>query len=310
MKILVTGAAGFLGSHLCDSLLEKGYEILGIDNLFRGNTKNLPEHSLFTFKKIDCLDLKSLKNCFNYFKPTIVIHYAAINGTKYFYDIPYQVCNDNIKMVQNILECCNNQTVKKIIYASSSEVYGPNPIVPTKETEPIILHSSAKRDSYASSKATGEFLVKLWAETNNKDYLIVRPFNTYGPRMATNGYGQVIPEFIERIKSGEQFFMYGDGNQTRSFCYVKDHVDIVSELITKSKNDVVNVGFNEEITIHELAKIIHNTLEIKFKPMFKKAWDNDTKWRKPDISKVLNVYTKEFINLSTGLKLMIKKDKK
>jgi len=194
--------------------------------------------------------------------------------------------------------------MKKIIYASSSEVYGPSPKVPTKETEPIKLFTRATRDSYASSKAMGEFLVKLWAETNNSDYLIIRPFNTYGPRMATNGYGQVIPEFIERIKTKEQFFMYGDGNQTRSFCYVTDHANIVSELITKSKNDIINVGFNEEITIYDLAKTIHNIMSVDFNPTFKEAWSNDTKWRKPDISKILNIYKKEFTSLLKGLKTM------
>ena len=306
-KIIVTGAAGFLGSHLCDSLLEKGYKVLGIDNFFRGKKENLPNHPLFTFQEINCLDLNELKTSFNHFNPDIVIHYAAINGTRYFYDIPYQVCNENIKMTQNVLTCCQLYNIKKIIYTSSSEVYGPSPKVPTKETEPIKLFTQATRDSYASSKAMGEFLVKLWAETNNSDYLIIRPFNTYGPRMATNGYGQVIPEFIERIKTKEQFFMYGDGNQTRSFCYVTDHANIVSELITKSKNDIINVGFNEEITIYDLAKTIHNVMSVEFNPIFKEAWSNDTKWRKPDITKILNIYTKEFTSLLKGLKTMTTK---
>lgn len=304
-KILVTGAAGFLGSHLCDSLLEKNYQVLGIDNFFRGKKENLPKHKLFTFQEVDCLDINALRIAFDSFNPDIVIHYAAINGTRYFYDIPYQVCNDNIKMTQNVLICCNNQNIEQIIYASSSEVYGPNPKTPTKEVEPIELYTHATRDSYASSKAIGEFLVKLWAESNNKNYLIIRPFNTYGPRMATNGYGQVIPEFIERIKSNKQFYMYGDGKQTRSFCYVTDHAAIVSELLTQSKNEILNIGFDEEISIYDLAKKIHNIMSIEFKPTFKEAWSHDTKWRKPDISKVLNIYTKEFTKLSTGLKLMI-----
>ena len=304
-KVLVTGAAGFLGSHLCDNLLEKGYQVLGIDNFFRGKKENLPKHDLFSFKEIDCLDIISLRTTFNHYNPDIVIHYAAINGTRYFYDIPYQVCNENIKMTQNVLTCCNQCNIEKIVYASSSEVYGPSPNIPTKETESIELYINATRDSYASSKAMGEFLVKLWGESNNKDYLIIRPFNTYGTRMATGGYGQVIPEFIDRIKSKEDFFMYGDGKQTRSFCYVTDHANIVSELITKSKNDIVNVGFDEEVTIYDLAKMIHNIMSVKFEPKFRDAWNNDTKWRKPDISKVLSVYTKNFIRLSTGLKKII-----
>ena len=144
-------------------------------------------------------------------------------------------------------------------------------------------YTHATRDSYASSKAIGEFLVKLWAESNNKNYLIIRPFNTYGPRMATNGYGQVIPEFIERIKSNEQFYMYGDGKQTRSFCYVTDHAAIVSELLTQSKNEILNIGFDEEISIYDLAK--KNTIiimSLNFKPThLKKHGVMITKWRKP-----------------------------
>jgi nucleoside-diphosphate-sugar epimerase len=308
-KVLVTGAAGFLGSHLCDSLLEKGYQVLGIDNFFRGKKENLPVDDLFVFQKIDCLDITAVRMAFDYYNPDIVIHYAAINGTRYFYDIPYQVCDENIKMTQNILTCCDEYNIEKIVYASSSEVYGPNPKVPTKEIEPIELYSHAVRDSYASSKAIGEFLVKLWAELNNKDYLIIRPFNTYGPRMATNGYGQVIPEFIERIKSGDDFYMYGDGKQTRSFCYVTDHADIVTDLILKSKNEILNIGYDEEVSIHDLAKKIHDIMSIKFEPIYKDAWSHDTKWRKPDISGIKKYVDKKYINLFNGLNKMIKEYK-
>ena len=173
MKILVTGAAGFLGSHLCDELLSKNYIVLGIDNFFRGKEENLPSHKNFSFVQADLREKSLTEKIFNEFNPDIVIHYAAINGTRYFYDIPFKVCNDNIIITQNVLEACN-QNVKKIVYASSSEVYGPSPVIPTSESEPMILHPTADRDSYASSKAIGEFLVKLWAEKNNKQYLILR----------------------------------------------------------------------------------------------------------------------------------------
>ena len=289
MKILVTGAAGFLGSHLCDSLLEQNHNIIGVDNFFRGKKENLPTHNKFKFIQCDLRDLNYIKEIVSDFNPEIVIHYAAINGTRYFYDIPFKVCNDNILITQNILSVCNN--VKKVVYASSSEIYGPSPIVPTTELEPMMLHVDADRDSYASSKGIGEFLVRLWAKENNKDFLIIRPFNTYGPRMATNGYGQVIPEFID-----------GDGNQTRSFCYVKDHADIVSKLVEKVNNKILNIGFDEEITIFNLAKNIHNIMGIDFDVDFKEAWKNDTKWRKPDLTQ-LKKYIKnyKFTSLKEGL---------
>tara|TARA_R110001583_G_scaffold110092_2_gene259006 strand:+ start:311 stop:1228 length:918 start_codon:yes stop_codon:yes gene_type:complete len=305
MKILITGAAGFLGSHLCDELLASNYTILGIDNFFRGKKENLPTHKNFNFIKCNLKNKPLTKKIFNKFNPDIVIHYAAINGTRYFYDMPHRVCNDNIIITQNVLEACNKK-VKKIIYASSSEVYGPSPITPTKESEPIILHPIADRDSYASSKAIGEFLVKLWAKENNKQFLIVRPFNTYGPRMATNGYGQVIPEFIERIQSKEDFFMYGDGSQTRSFCYVKDHTKILKNLIKINTNEILNVGFDEEITIFNLSKKIHQLMGREYKISYKPAWSNDTKWRKPDLSKIKKLLPNfNFTSLEKGLKNII-----
>lgn len=305
MRILITGAAGFLGSHLSDKLLIGGHEIVGVDNFFRGNKANLPNHKNFTFCELDLRDLEKTKHFFLEVQPEIVIHYAAINGTRYFYDIPFKVCNDNILLTQNVIKSCGN-SVKKIIYASSSEVYGPEPRVPTRESDFIILDSSADRDSYASSKAIGEFLVRLWARENDKQYLIVRPFNTYGPRMSTKGYGQVIPELIERIKSGDEFYLYGDGNQTRSFCYVEDHCEIMSKLLVNANNVILNVGYDQEITINNLAKTIHLVLGKEYTVNFREAWKNDTKWRRPDLSE-LRKYTGEinYITLIEGLRKML-----
>lgn len=305
MKILVTGAAGFLGSHLCDSLLSNGHQVIGVDNFFRGKKSNLPIHDNFRFYELDLRNLSQIKIIMGIENPETVVHYAAINGTKYFYDIPYKVCNDNILLTQNILESCG-ESVTKVVYASSSEVYGPEPNIPTKETEYIILDSLSDRDSYASSKAIGEYLVRLWAKENQKNYLIVRPFNTYGPRMATNGYGQVIPEFIERIKSGEQFYLFGDGKQTRSFCYVTNHTDMMCYLIENVDDKILNIGFDEEITISELSKIIHEIMNIEFNVIYKEAWKNDTKWRKPDLDE-LKKHTNynNFISIKEGIKKML-----
>ena len=158
MKILVTGAAGFLGSHLCDKLLEEGHIVYGVDNFFRGKKENLPEHPNFFFYKKDLT-----KEFFTKKGLDVVIHYAAINGTRYFYDIPNKVVDDNIRMTQNVLDSIS-KSVKKVIYASSSEIYGPKPQVPTEESQPIELHIDADRDSYASSKAIGEFMVKTWCK--------------------------------------------------------------------------------------------------------------------------------------------------
>lgn len=301
MKILLTGAAGFLGSYICEDLLNDGHEVIGLDNFFRGKKENLPNHKNFSFHDFDLTNIHGLKSLMNSISPELIIHYAAINGTRYFYDIPHKVCNDNILMIQNLLQVCPS-SVKKIVYASSSEVYGASPKIPTKETEPGILNIHADRDSYASSKLFGEFLIRLWANQNNKKFLILRPFNTYGLRMATNGYGQVIPEFIERIKSEEKFYLYGDGKQTRSFCYVKDHSRIVCELITRADNKVLNIGYDEEINILDLARVVHKLMNKKFDPTFKEAWNHDTKWRKPDLSELFKyIKDKSFYSLESGI---------
>ena len=314
MKILVTGAAGFLGSHLRDDLLEQGHEVIGLDNFFRGKEQNLPKHENFSFYECDLRDSSpgwGVKLHIYNTQPDVIVHYGAINGTRYFYDIPYKVCNDNILMTQNVLDGCKMiNSVKKVVYASSSEIYGPSPKIPTEETEEMILYPQADRDSYASSKGIGEFLVRLWAKENDKKYLIVRPFNTYGPRMATGGYGQVIPEFIERIQSDEDFYLFGDGKQTRSFCYVKDHTRIVTELIENTDNEILNVGHDEEVTIKQLAKIIHEVIGKEFSVQYKDAWPNDTKWRKPSLVKLESFISgNKYTSLEDGVKLMLKEYK-
>ena len=299
MRIVVTGAAGFLGSHLCDKLLDEGHIVFGIDNFFRGKKENLPDdnHPNFVFQNIDLTE-----EGFDLPEIDVVIHYAAINGTRYFYDIPNKVIDDNIKMTQNVLNSID-EAVNKVIYASSSEIYGPKPNVPTDESQPIELHINADRDSYASSKAIGEFMVKTWCSQNNKSYVIVRPFNTYGTRMATNGYGQVIPELIERI-GDDEFYIYGDGLQTRSFCHVEDHVNIINTLIMNCDNKVLNVGYDQEVTIKKLAQIILKEFNISDKIInTKPAWANDTKWRKPCL-KNLRSYIKnyKYKTLEQGIK--------
>jgi nucleoside-diphosphate-sugar epimerase len=314
MKALVTGAAGFLGSFLSMELLENQYEVVGIDNFFRGKKEYLPKQKKFTFYELDLVKEKSLfKEIVNKHKPELIFHYAAINGTKYFYEIPFQVIDNNIRMTQNVLDSCKNSSVKKIIYASSSEVYGEPIKIPIPETHPILLNVHADRDSYASSKAICEFYTKLFAQENELDYLMLRIFNTYGPHMDTSEYGQVIPEFIEKLFNNDKFTIIGDGNQTRSFCYVSDHARLVTKLTEKTSNEIVNVGNDEEIKIRELAEKVHNLENKKFNPKYLPGREYDHKRRCPDISKLKKIINdKPNITLENGLKLTIKnyKEKK
>jgi len=287
MKVVITGAAGFLGSFLSEEFLNNGYEVVGFDNFFRGKKEYLPKHKNFKFYEMDLVkEREKFADIIKKEKPDIMIHYAAINGTKYFYDIPYQVINDNVKMTQNVLNACKNSSVKKIIYASSSETYGEPMEVPTPETHPILLNVHTDRDSYASSKAICDFYVKLFAKENKIDYLILRIFNTYGPHMDTSEYGQVVPEFINKMFNDDQFTIIGNGEHTRSFCYVDDHTRLVRKIEEKVSNEIVNVGNDKETKIVDLAKITHKIGNKEFKPEYLPGREYDHKRRCPDISKL------------------------
>jgi nucleoside-diphosphate-sugar epimerase len=305
---VVTGAAGFLGSFLSTELLEHNYRVIGIDNFFRGKKEYLPSHNNFTFHEIDLVNQQGeLKKIVSMEKPELMIHYAAINGTKYFYDIPYQVINNNVRMTQNVLEVCRKPCVKKIVYASSSETYGEPLKIPTPETHPILLNVHSNRDSYASSKAISDFYVRLFAEENGKKYLILRIFNTYGPHMDTSEYGQVIPEFINKMFNDKEFRIIGNGEQTRCFCYVSDHTRLARKLMEKTSNEIVNLGNDRETKIIELARMIHGISRKGFQPKHLPGREYDHKRRKPDISKLkklINDYPK--ISLEEGLKLTMK----
>ena len=308
MKVLVTGAAGFLGSFLSQELLDNKYDVVGIDNFFRGKKEYLPKHKNFIFYELDLVKEKdNLIKIFKKEEPKMIFHYAAINGTKYFYDVPFKVIDDNIRITQNVLSACEKTSVKKIIYASSSEVYGEPLNIPTPESHPILLNVHTVRDSYASSKAICEFYVKLFSIKNNIDYLILRIFNTYGPHMDTSEYGQVIPEFINKMFDNKKFTIIGDGKHTRSFCYVTDHTRLVTKLTEKISNEIINVGNDKETSIIKLAEKIHKIENIDFNPEFLPEREYDHKRRCPDISKLKKLlidYPK--ISLDEGLHKTLK----
>jgi len=232
-----------------------------------------------------------------------ISYFIAVNGTKYFYDIPYQVINDNVLITQNVLNACKNSTVDKIVYASSSETYGEPLEVPTPETHPILLNIHTNRDSYASSKAICDFYTKLFAREYKIKYLILRIFNTYGPHMDTSEYGQVIPEFINKMFKAKNFTIIGDGNHTRSFCFVDDHTRLVKALSEKVSNEVVNVGNNQETKIVDLAKTMHKIENKEFNPKYLPGREYDHKRRCPDITKLKKLIADEpKITLEEGLK--------
>jgi len=300
--VLVTGSAGFLGSHLVDSLLFEGYNVVGIDNFFRGRRDNISKNPNLKFYEVDLtIEDSKLKKIIQRHSPDVVFHYAAINGTKYFYDMPLKVFNDNINMTKNVLNSLRNSSVKKVFYASSSEVYGDPLVVPTPEDHAISLNAFADRDSYAASKAFGDFYVKLFSEEEGLDFVILRIFNTYGPRMDNSEYGQVVPEFLRKAMENKEFMIIGDGSETRSFCYVRNHVEMVIKILDSESNGIFNVGNDDEITILDLAKRVHKILGKEFKPKFSPPRDNDHSRRCPDIQKIKLISDINFLSLEEGL---------
>lgn len=309
-NILITGCAGFIGSFLTEGLVAEGHQVVGIDNFFRGKKENLRSiegNAAFELIALDLADpdcLSPLKTILNTKKIDTVYHLAAINGTQYFYDYAKEVLNQNTLMTSHVMQAILDSNVKKIIYTSSSEVYGEPTIIPTPEIQPILLNSSADRDSYAASKAMGEFYVRLYAEQKDIDWLILRVFNMYGPRMVNTKYGQVIPEFIQRILTENQFTLIGDGHHTRSFCFIEDAIRLL--LGMRNITGFLNLGNPEEISMLDLARKLHTLMHKSFSPVFLPERPHDHHRRCPDIARLRTLCgNPSFTPLDAGLKIVI-----
>jgi UDP-glucuronate decarboxylase len=311
-NILITGAAGFIGSFLCEELISHDYFLVGLDNFFRGKRENiwpLETQGNLVLEELDLSlpeSIQRITHLISEHNITIVFHLAAINGTEYFYERPLFVLDQNIKMTQNLLYALKNTSVDYLIYTSSSEVYGDALEIPTDEKQPVALNIFADRDSYAASKLLGEFYVRLYAKQYDIKSLILRVFNMYGERMVGTHYGQVIPEFINRMLFENEFRIIGDGSYTRSFCYIKDAASAMRKLIEKQITGLVNVGNDQEITILELAEKIHILERENFNPTFSPERLNDHKRRCPDIRYLKTLLPDmKFTPLDQGLKKVI-----
>jgi len=262
MKALITGGAGFIGSHLAERLLKDGCKVTVVDNLSTGSLKNIRsfrKHPAFDFVKGDIFDKdlmeKLAKHC------DVIFHLAAAVGVQLIADEPVRTIETNIGGTEIVLDAAN-KFGRKILIASSSEVYGKNEDVPFSEDNDIVLGStSLSRWSYACSKAIDEFLGLAFCQQYRLGVIIGRFFNTIGPRQ-TGRYGMVVPRFIQSALKNRTLQIYGTGRQKRCFCYVQDVVEAIVKLILceKAAGRVYNIGSNEEITIERLAdKIIEMT---------------------------------------------------
>jgi UDP-glucose 4-epimerase len=262
MKALVTGGAGFIGSHLAERLLKDEQEVKAIDNLSTGSLKNIESFKnkpKFDFVEGDVRDGGLMETLVE--QSDVVFHLAAAVGVKLIADRPVHTIETNIGGTEVVLNVAN-KFGKKILIASSSEVYGKNEAVPFREEDDFVLgRTSLSRWSYACSKAIDEFLGLAFYQQYGLGVVIGRFFNTIGPRQ-TGQYGMVVPRFVKRALKGERLLIYGTGRQSRCFCYVEDLVDAVLGLMNyeEAAGKVYNIGSTEEIAIEELAdKIIEMT---------------------------------------------------
>ncbi|NQX92745.1 MAG: NAD-dependent epimerase/dehydratase family protein [Flavobacteriales bacterium] len=296
-KILVTGGAGFIGSAMVERLLDNpNLEIVAVDNLSTGVKSNLPNSPRLTFIKCDVNDYNDLAAVFHSFKFDYVFHYAALVGVQRTLMNPVDVLKD-IDGIKSVLNLCKNTGVKRVFYASSSEVYGePFEIPQNEKTTPL-----NSRLPYAIVKNVGEAYLRSFHQEYQLDYTIFRFFNTYGIHQSEDF---VISKFMKAAMEGRDITIYGDGEQTRTFCYIKDNVDACYEIFANDHyvNDVVNIGSEIEIPIHLLATAIKDVCnsesEIKHLPPLP---EGDMTRRKPDITKMKKVLQRNLIPLNEGL---------
>lgn len=262
MRALITGGAGFIGSHLAEKLLKDGNKVAVIDNLSTGSLKNiesLKEHHDFEFVAGDICNAKLMESLVE--QCDVIFHLAAAVGVRLIAEDPVHTIETNIGGTEIVLDIAN-KFGKKTLIASSSEVYGKNEAVPFCEEDDIVLGStSLSRWSYACSKAIDEFLGLAFYQQYGLEVVIGRFFNTIGPRQ-TGQYGMVVPRFVQSALKDEPVLIYGTGKQSRCFCYVADLIEAITELMRckQAAGKVYNIGSSQEISIEELAdKIIEMT---------------------------------------------------
>ena len=294
MRVLITGGAGFIGSHLSDAYLQRGDEVFVIDDLSTGsfeNIRHLKDHPRFHYT-IDNVHnqpvtAELVDQC------DVIFHLAAAVGVKLIVESPVRTIETNVHATEVVLSLANKKK-KKVLVASTSEVYGLSTEVPFREDGNLVMGATTKgRWSYACSKAIDEFLALAYWREKRLPTIVVRLFNTVGPRQ-TGQYGMVIPTFVKQALSGRPITVYGTGKQSRCFCYVGDVVGGLMNLMDhhKSVGEVFNVGSNQEITILDLAKrvkeLARSESEIVFVP-YDEAYEEgfeDMPRRIPDIRKV------------------------
>ncbi|HQX97273.1 MAG: SDR family oxidoreductase [Chitinophagaceae bacterium] len=299
-RVLITGAAGFLGSHLCDRFIKEGHEVIGMDNLITGSLNNI-EHLFplkeFSFYHHDVSKFIHVPGHLDY-----ILHFASPASPIDYLKIPIQTLKVGSLGTHNCLGLALNKKAR-ILVASTSEVYGDPLVHPQNEDYWGNVNPVGPRGVYDEAKRFQEAITMAYHTYHGVETRIVRIFNTYGPRMRLND-GRALPAFIGQALRGEDLTVFGDGSQTRSFCYVADLVDGIYKLLLSEYSQPVNIGNPDEISLLDFAKEIIQLTGSKQKIIFKPLPADDPKQRQPDITRAKNLLKwSPSVSRTEGLKI-------
>jgi len=303
-RTLITGGAGFLGSHLCDLFIGLGHEVICMDNLIKKenieNISHLMGHERFKFIKYDVTEYLHVDG-----RVDNILHFASLASPKDYLDFPIQTLKVGSLGTHKALGLAKEKSARFLL-ASTSEVYGDPKEHPQSESYPGNVDPVVPRGVYDEAKRFGEAITMAYHRTHGLQTRIARIFNTYGPRMRLED-GRALPNFMVQALKEEDLTVYGDGTQTRSFCFVDDLIDGIKRLVYSTESEPVNLGNPEEITILDFAKEILNLTGSKSRIVFYPSPQNDPKVRQPDIKKAKRVLGWEpRVSRQEGLKRTVK----